>query len=89
VNWVDLLVIGLAVLAAISGARQGVLTALPAFIGVLLGAIAGIKLAPLVVQYIESTPTRVAFAVAIFVLLVALGETLSVWLGRKQAAMAK
>ncbi|MGH3762503.1 MarP family serine protease [Actinophytocola sp.] len=81
-NWVDLLVIGLAVLAAISGARQGVITALPAFLGVLLGAIAGIKIAPLVVQYIESTPTRVAFAVAIFVLLVALGETLGVWLGR-------
>ena len=81
-NWVDLLVIGLAVLAAISGARQGVITALPAFIGVLLGAIAGIKLAPLVVEHIESTPTRVAFAVAIFVLLVALGETLGVWLGR-------
>jgi len=82
VNWVDVLVIGLAVLAAISGARQGVITALPAFIGVLLGAIAGIKLAPLVVRYIESTPTRVAFAVAVFVLLVALGETLGVWLGR-------
>ncbi|HEY7596317.1 MAG TPA: MarP family serine protease, partial [Actinophytocola sp.] len=46
------------------------------------GAIAGIKIAPLVVKYIESTPTRVAFAVAIFVLLVALGETLGVWLGR-------
>lgn len=81
-NWVDLVVIALAILAAVSGARQGVVTALPAFIGVLLGAIAGIKIAPLVVQYIESTPTRVAFAVAIFVLLVALGETLGVWLGR-------
>ena len=81
-NWVDLVVIALAILAAVSGARQGVITALPAFIGVLLGAIAGIKIAPLVVKYIESTPTRVAFAVAIFVLLVALGETLGVWLGR-------
>jgi len=82
VNWVDLVVILLAILAAISGARQGVITALPAFLGVLLGAVAGIKIAPLVVKYIESTPTRVAFAVAIFVLLVALGETLGVWLGR-------
>ncbi|SDJ51751.1 Colicin V production protein [Actinokineospora alba] len=81
-NWVDVLVVALAVLAAISGARQGVITALPAFIGVLLGAIAGIKLAPLVVSRIDSTPTRVAFAVAIFVLLVALGETFGVWIGR-------
>jgi len=82
VNWVDVLVVALAVLAAISGARQGVITALPAFIGVLIGAIAGIKVAPLVVEQIESTPTRVAFAVAIFVLLVALGETFGVWAGR-------
>ncbi|CRK61058.1 putative serine protease [Alloactinosynnema sp. L-07] len=81
-NWVDVLVVALAVLAAISGARQGVITALPAFIGVLIGAVAGIKLAPLVVARIESTPTRVAFAVAIFVLLVALGETFGVWIGR-------
>ncbi|MBM7771384.1 S1-C subfamily serine protease [Actinokineospora baliensis] len=81
-NWVDVLVIALAVLAAVSGARQGVVTALPAFIGVLIGAIAGIKLAPLVVEQIDSTPTRVAFAVAVFVLLVALGETFGVWIGR-------
>ncbi|GLZ40962.1 MarP family serine protease [Actinokineospora sp. NBRC 105648] len=81
-NWVDVLVVALAVLAAVSGARQGVITALPAFIGVLLGAVAGIKIAPLVVEQISSTPTRVAFAVAIFVLLVALGETLGVWIGR-------
>jgi S1-C subfamily serine protease len=81
-NWVDVLVVALAVLAAVSGARQGVITALPAFIGVLIGAVAGIKLAPLVVASIESTPTRVAFAVAIFVLLVALGETFGVWVGR-------
>ncbi|PPK65814.1 MarP family serine protease [Actinokineospora auranticolor] len=81
-NWVDVLVVALAVLAAVSGARQGVITALPAFIGVLLGAVAGIKIAPLVVEQIDSTPTRVAFAVAIFVLLVALGETFGVWVGR-------
>ncbi|WP_018683899.1 MarP family serine protease [Actinokineospora enzanensis] len=81
-NWVDVLVVALAVLAAVSGARQGVITALPAFLGVLLGAVAGIKIAPLVVERIDSTPTRVAFAVAIFVLLVALGETLGVWAGR-------
>lgn len=81
-NWVDVLVLALAVLAAVSGARQGVVTALPAFLGVLLGAVVGVKVAPLVVAGISATPTRVAFAVAIFVLLVALGETLGVWVGR-------
>src|SRR5205814_9683724 len=82
VNWVDLLVIGLAILAAVSGARQGVIIALPAFLGVLLGLIAGVLIAPLVVEHIDATPTRVAFAFAIFVLFIALGETLGVWVGR-------
>jgi S1-C subfamily serine protease len=81
-NWVDLLVIGLAVLAAVSGARQGVIIALPAFIGVLGGAILGILIAPLVVEQITASPTKVAFAFAIFVLFIALGETLGVWVGR-------
>ena len=81
-NWVDLLVIGLAVLAAVSGARQGVIIALPAYIGVLGGAILGILIAPLVVEQITASPTKVAFAFAIFVLFIALGETLGVWVGR-------
>jgi len=81
-NWVDLVVIGLAVLAAVSGARQGVIIALPAFLGVLIGAVLGILIAPLVVEQITASPTKVAFAFAIFVLFIALGETLGVWLGR-------
>jgi S1-C subfamily serine protease len=81
-NWVDALVIGLALIAAISGARQGVIIALPAFLGVLGGGIIGVLLAPVVVENIEATPTRVAFAFAIFVLFIALGETLGVWVGR-------
>ena len=81
-NWVDFLVIALAVLAAVSGARQGVITALPAFIGVLIGAIGGILLAPVIVDKIDNPATKAAFAFAIFVLLVALGETFGVWTGR-------
>jgi S1-C subfamily serine protease len=81
-NWVDALVIGLALIAAISGARQGVIIALPAFLGVLGGGIIGVLLAPVVVGGIEATPTRVAFAFTVFVLFIALGETLGVWIGR-------
>ncbi|HEX3787576.1 MAG TPA: MarP family serine protease [Pseudonocardiaceae bacterium] len=81
-NWVDLLVVLLAVLAAVSGARQGVVIALPAFLGVLIGAVVGVRLAPLLVSRFNSPPTKVAFAVAILILLVALGETLGVWAGR-------
>ncbi len=81
-NWVDLVVIGIAVLAVVSGARQGVIIALPAFIGVIGGAILGILIAPLVVEQIEASPTKAAFAFAIIVLFIALGETVGVWVGR-------
>ncbi|RZQ61587.1 MarP family serine protease [Amycolatopsis suaedae] len=82
-NWVDVLVILLALLAAVSGARQGVVVALPAFVGVLLGAIGGIRLAPLIVELFDNPALRVAMVVATVVFLVALGETLGVWAGRK------
>lgn len=82
-NWVDVLVIVLALLAAVSGARQGVVIALPALIGVVAGAIAGIRMAPLVVQLFANPAAKVVFAVATVVFLVALGETLGVWVGRR------
>ncbi|UJW34617.1 MarP family serine protease [Saccharothrix sp. AJ9571] len=82
-NWVDVLVVLLAVLAAVSGARQGVLVALPAFLGVLIGAVVGIRLAPLIVDLFDNPALRVAMVVGVVVFLVALGETLGVWAGRK------
>ena len=85
-NWVDILVILVALLAGLSGARQGVVIALPAFAGVALGAVAGIQLAPAVVDMFDATAPRVAFAVGTVVLAVALGETLGVWLGHKVKA---
>lgn len=81
-NWVDLVVVIIAVIAAVSGARQGVVIALPAFVGVLLGAVVGVRIAPLLIKNFTDQATRVAFAVAILVLLVALGETFGVWCGR-------
>ena len=81
-NWVDLVVVIIAVIAAVSGARQGVVIALPAFAGVLLGAVVGVRVAPLLIRNFTDPATRVAFAVAILVLLVALGETFGVWCGR-------
>ncbi|ROS41557.1 MarP family serine protease [Amycolatopsis thermoflava] len=82
-NWVDVLVILLALVAAVSGARQGVVIALPALVGVIGGSILGIRIAPWVVELFENPAAKVAFAVATVVFLVALGETLGVWLGRR------
>ncbi|WP_158848101.1 MarP family serine protease [Saccharothrix deserti] len=81
-NWVDLLVLALAAFAAVSGARQGMVVALPAFVGVLIGLLLGTQLAPLVVAQFDNVVTKVVFAVGVVVLLVALGETLGVYVGR-------
>jgi S1-C subfamily serine protease len=83
VNWVDVLVILVALLAAVSGARQGFVVALPAFAGVIVGAVLGIRLAPLVIEAFDHPAARVAFAVGTVVFLVALGETIGVYFGHK------
>jgi len=82
VNWVDLLVLAIALAAAISGARQGMVTAVASFAGVLAGAVIGVRLAPMLVSRFDSLSARITFGVALVVLLVALGETVGVWLGR-------
>lgn len=82
-NWVDLMVVLLALFAAVSGARQGFVVALPAFLGVLAGAIIGIRFAaPLVGDLVRNPAAQVALVVATVVFLVALGETFGVWIGR-------
>ncbi len=81
-NWVDVLVVVLALLAGGSGARQGMGTAAASFIGVLAGAVIGGRLAPSLISHFQSPEIRVAVGVSIVVLLVAVGETLGVRLGR-------
>jgi S1-C subfamily serine protease len=82
VNWVDVLVLVLALLAGISGARQGMVAAAASFIGVLAGAVVGVRIAPSLIAGYESPEVRVALGVSIVIVLVALGETLGVLLGR-------
>ncbi|MGH3785653.1 MAG: MarP family serine protease [Pseudonocardiaceae bacterium] len=81
-NWVDVLVLVLALFAAVSGARQGMVTAAASFVGVLAGAVIGVRLAPLLISNYQSPEVRVALGVSIVIVLVALGETLGVLLGR-------
>ena len=82
-SWVDLVVIALALVAAVSGWRHGMAVALLSFVGVLGGAIIGVRVAPLLAQGINNTSTRVIVSVAVVVLLVVLGETTGVFLGRR------
>ena len=50
-QWLDIAVLGVAFIAAISGWRSGALGSLLSFVGVLLGAIAGVLLAPHLVAH--------------------------------------
>ncbi|MDQ3904908.1 MAG: MarP family serine protease [Actinomycetota bacterium] len=81
-NWVDVLVLVLALLAGVSGARQGMVAAAASFVGVLAGAVIGVRIAPSLIAGYESPEVRVALGVSIVIVLVALGETLGVLLGR-------
>lgn len=81
-SWVDVLVVGLAVVAGVSGWRHGMAVALLSFVGVLGGAILGVRLAPLLAENFETPPTRIIVSIVVVVLLVALGETTGVYLGR-------
>ncbi len=81
-NWVDVLVLVLALLAGVSGARQGMVTAAASFIGVLTGALIGVRIAPSLIEGYQSPEARVALGVSIVIVLIAIGETLGVLLGR-------
>ena len=81
-NWVDILVVLLALGAAVSGWRHGLAVAALSFLGVIGGALLGLKIAPLVVGTFEGQTSKIVVSVLIVVFLVALGETLGVYLGR-------
>ena len=82
-SWVDAVVLVLALLAALSGWRHGVAVALLSFIGVLAGAILGLRLAPLLAGGVQSQQAKVLVSIGAVVLLVALGETTGVYFGRR------
>ncbi|WP_232661416.1 MarP family serine protease [Pseudonocardia sp. TRM90224] len=82
-SWVDLVVIALAIIAGISGWRHGMAVALLSFVGVLGGAILGVRLAPLLAVGVENPNSRVVVSIIVVVLLVALGETTGVFFGRR------
>ncbi|WP_181780098.1 MarP family serine protease [Pseudonocardia pini] len=82
-SWVDVVVVVLALVAAVSGWRHGLAVALLSFVGVVGGAILGVRIAPLLVDSIQAPTTRIIVSIVVVVLLVALGETIGVYFGRK------
>ena len=81
-QWLDLAILAVAFVAAISGWRSGVLGSLLSFIGVVLGAVAGVLLAPHVVIHVDGGRTRLFVALFLVLGLVVIGEIAGVVLGR-------
>ncbi|WP_040788050.1 MarP family serine protease [Nocardia paucivorans] len=81
-GWLDIAVVILALLAASSGWRQGAVASALAFLGVVLGAVAGILIAPHILIHIEEGRSRVLAGVLLIVLLVIVGEVAGMVLGR-------
>lgn len=81
-QWLDIAIITVALIAAISGWRSGALGSLMSFIGVVLGAIAGVMLAPHVVSHIDSQRGKLFAALLLILALVVIGEVAGVVLGR-------
>ncbi|GAA2057105.1 MarP family serine protease [Williamsia deligens] len=81
-TWVDIVVVVIALLAAGSGYRQGAVASGLAFVGVVLGAVAGIMLAPTVIGHIDDRRWRLLVGVALLVVLVLIGEAAGMILGR-------
>src|ERR1700733_11415921 len=81
-QWLDVAVLAVAFIAAISGWRSGAVGSLFSFIGVLLGAIAGVLLAPHIVSHIAAPRAKLFAALFLILALVVVGEVAGVVLGR-------
>ena len=81
-QWLDLAVVAIAFIAAISGWRSGALGSLLSFVGVVLGLMAGVLLAPRVVSNIDGTRTKLFITLFLILALVVIGEIAGVVLGR-------
>ncbi|MGA9373526.1 MAG: acid resistance serine protease MarP [Mycobacterium sp.] len=81
-QWLDLGILATAFLFAVSGWRSGALGSLLSFIGVVLGAAAGVLLAPHLVGGIEGPRTKLFATLFLILALVVIGEIAGVVLGR-------
>ncbi|WP_299557802.1 acid resistance serine protease MarP [uncultured Mycolicibacterium sp.] len=81
-QWLDFAVLAVAFIAAVSGWRSGALGSLLSFVGVVLGAVAGVLLAPHVVTHIDGPRTKLFVTLFLILVLVVVGEIAGVVLGR-------
>ncbi len=81
-QWLDLAILAVAFVAAVSGWRSGALGSLLSFVGVVLGAVAGVLLAPHLVKHVDGARTQLFLTLFLILALVVVGEIAGVVLGR-------
>jgi S1-C subfamily serine protease len=81
-QWLDLAILALAFVAAFSGWRSGALGSLMSFVGVVLGGVAGVLLAPHVVSQIDGPRSKLFVTLFLILGLIVVGEIAGVVLGR-------
>ncbi|AOW93653.1 serine protease [Rhodococcus sp. WMMA185] len=81
-RWIDIAIVLIAFVAATSGWRHGAIASVLAFVGVVLGAVAGILIAPHVLVHVGEGVGRLLVGVALIVVLVIIGEVAGMVLGR-------
>lgn len=81
-QWLDIAVLAIAFVAAVSGWRSGALGSLLSFVGVALGAMAGVLLAPHLVNHVSGSRLKLFAALFLILAMVVIGEIAGVVLGR-------
>ncbi|OHV03575.1 acid resistance serine protease MarP [Mycobacterium talmoniae] len=81
-QWLDIAVLAVAFVAAVSGWRSGALGSVLSFVGVALGAVAGVLLAPHLVSHITGARPKLFAALFLILSMVVVGEVAGVVLGR-------
>lgn len=73
-QWLDIAIVAIAFVAAVSGWRSGALGSVMSFIGVVLGAVGRVLLAPHLVDNIDGARTKLFAALFLILALVVIGE---------------
>ena len=73
-QWLDLVVLAVAFFAGLSGWRAGAVGSLMSFIGVVLGAVCGVLVAPHVVNFVDGARTKLFVTLFLILGLVVIGE---------------
>jgi S1-C subfamily serine protease len=88
-NYVDALLVIVAIFAALSGYRRGLITAVLAVIGAVGGALVGLQIAPLLASHVADQVAKVGIAGALVIVGIIVGQAGGHWLGARVAGLIR